>query len=191
MQNSLENLSQTAQMCVDASAAITENPKVFFYLSGSIEYSPDFGKGWRAQVTPLLKSLGHEVYDPAQDEKKNLSEVEVREFRSWKKSDLPRFRRTVQKIIAYDLDLIEQRCDAIVCYWDQHAGRGAGTQGELTLAHRLGIPVYLICAVPVEEVSGWLLGCASEVFTSFEDFQAFISAKPTAEMAQASNRSSR
>ena len=60
---------------VDSTAAIPENPQVLFYLSGSIEYSPDFGKGWRAQVTPLLKSLGNEVYDPAQDEQKKISEM--------------------------------------------------------------------------------------------------------------------
>jgi nucleoside 2-deoxyribosyltransferase len=105
---------------------------------------------------------------------KNLTDVEAREFRAWKSSDLPRFRQTIQKIIAYDLDLIEQRCDAIVCYWDQYAGRGAGTQGELTFAHRMGIPVYLICGMPVEQVSGWLLGCATEVFTSFEEFDEFV-----------------
>ncbi|HZD94522.1 MAG TPA: nucleoside 2-deoxyribosyltransferase [Candidatus Sulfotelmatobacter sp.] len=147
---------------------------MFFYLAGSIEYSPDKGKAWRARITPTLKSQGHEVYDPAEDELKNLTETEAREFRSWKASDLSRFRRTVQKIIAYDLDMIEMRADAIVCYWDEHAGRGAGTQGELTFAHRLGIPVYLICGVPVEQISGWLLACATEVFTSFEDFQEFI-----------------
>src|SRR5215831_6917232 len=77
---------------------------MFFYLAGSIEYSPDLGKGWRAEITPLLKSLGHVVYDPAEDEKKNLTETEVQEFRSWKTSDLPRFQRTVRKIIEYDLD---------------------------------------------------------------------------------------
>jgi nucleoside 2-deoxyribosyltransferase len=150
---------------------------MLFYLAGSIEYSPDLGKGWRAEITPLLKTLGHDVYDPAEDELKNLSETEMREFRSWKKSDLERFRSTVRKIIAYDLDLIEQQCDAIICYWDRHAGRGAGTQGELTFAHRLGIPVYLICAVPIEDMSGWLLGCASEVFTDFESFREFMSGR--------------
>jgi nucleoside 2-deoxyribosyltransferase len=146
---------------------------MLFYLAGSIEYSPDFGKSWRAEITPALQALGHEVYDPAEDERKNLTETEAREFRLWKKNDLGRFQQTVRKIIAYDLDLIEQRCDAIVCYWDQHAGRGAGTQGELTFAHRLGIPVYLICGIPVEHVSGWLLGCATEVFPSFEHFHEF------------------
>ncbi|HEX2327462.1 MAG TPA: hypothetical protein VHN74_01970 [Candidatus Angelobacter sp.] len=146
---------------------------MLFYLAGSIEYSPDLGKGWRAKITPLLRELGHEVYDPAEDELKNLSEAEAREFRAWKVSNLARFQQTVRKIIAYDLDLIEHRCDAIVCYWDEYAGRGAGTQGELTFAHRLEIPVYLIAGIPVEHISGWLLGCASAVFTSFEEFHEF------------------
>jgi hypothetical protein len=147
---------------------------MFFYLAGSIEYSPDLGKGWRAVIKPGLKALGHDVYDPAEDELKNLTETEAREFRTWKATDLKRFRQTIQKIIAYDLDLIEHRCDAVICYWDQYAGRGAGTQGELTFAHRMGIPVYLICGVPVEQMSGWLLGCATEVFASLEEFHAFM-----------------
>ena len=152
---------------------------MFFYLAGSIEYSPDLGKGWRAAIKPGLKALGHDVYDPAEDELKNLTETEAREFRTWKATDLKRFRQTIQKIIAYDLDLIEHRCDAVICYWDQYAGRGAGTQGELTFAHRMGIPVYLICAMPVERVSGWLLGCATEVFTSFEEFHVFMNHRTT------------
>jgi nucleoside 2-deoxyribosyltransferase len=150
---------------------------MFVYLAGSIEYSPDLGKGWRAGIKPALTAMGHEVYDPAEDELKNLTETEAREFRAWKATDLRRFRQTVKKIIAYDLDLIEHRCDAIVCYWDQYAGRGAGTQGELTFAHRKGIPVYLICGVPVEQISGWLLGCATEVFASFREFQEFLCTK--------------
>jgi len=150
---------------------------MLFYLAGSIEYSPDLGKAWRAQITPLLKSLGHSVYDPAEDEKKNLTETEMREFRLWKTSDLPRFQQAVRKIIAYDLDLIEQKCDAIVCYWDRHAGRGAGTQGELTFAHRLGIPVFLICGMPVGEISGWLLGCATEIFVDFDGFREFMNSR--------------
>ncbi len=159
---------------------------MFFYLAGSIEYSPDLGKGWRAAIKPGLLALGHDVYDPAEDELKNLTETEAREFRTWKSADLKRFRQTIQKIIAYDLDLIEHRCDAIICYWDQYAGRGAGTQGELTFAHRMGIPVYLICAVPLEQVSGWLLGCATEVFSSFEEFHAFMNQASTSK-TQADN----
>ena len=173
-------LGVLASFTLARAAAIGENAltTTLFYLSGPIEYSPDLGKGWRALSARFLISLGHSVYEPAEDEIKNLTVHEAREFRSWKKSDFPRFQKTIRKIIAYDLDLIEHRCDAIVCYWDRNAGRQAGTQGELTFAHRLGRPVYLICRVPLQEVSGWLLGCASEVFPDVECFLEFMKGKP-------------
>ena len=142
------------------------------YLSGAIEYSPDYGRHWRSQITPFLRAQGHEVYDPARDEKKNLEEVEVKHFREWKHTDLERFQATIRKIIAYDLDRIERETDAIVCYWDEHCSRGAGTQGELTVAHRLGMPVYLVAAMPVEKISGWILGCSTRIFRSMEELQA-------------------
>lgn len=175
----VENAAETPAIYIDANGCHRRQftDTMMFYLAGSIEYSPDLGRGWRRQVTPLLKSLGHEVYDPAEDEMKNLSEIEVREFRSWKKSDLARFRNTIRKIIAYDLDRIERQCDAVVCYWDAYAGQGAGTQGELTFAHRLGIPVYLVCGMPAEEISGWILGCATEVFAGFDGFREFMNGR--------------
>jgi len=144
------------------------------YLSGSIEYSPDYGKSWRADITPFLRELGHDVYDPALDEKKNLEEEEVREFRRWKTTDLARFQNTIRKIIAWDLDWIEHRSDYIICFWDEAAVRGAGTQGELTMAHRMGLPVYLVIGMPLEKVSGWILGCATEVFENFEELKQFV-----------------
>ncbi|HVZ18713.1 MAG TPA: hypothetical protein VG897_16470 [Terriglobales bacterium] len=144
------------------------------YLSGSIEYSPDYGKSWRADIAPFLRELGHDIYDPALDEKKNLDDHEVREFRHWKTTDLLRFQQTIRKIIAWDLDWIEQKTDYIICLWDAAAARGAGTHGELTIAHRLGIPVYLVLGMPLEQVSGWILGCATEVFENFEDLKVFL-----------------
>ncbi len=144
------------------------------YLCGAIEYSPDHGKAWRAEITPFLRSLGHEVYDPALDEKKTLTDEEVRDFRKWKSADLLRFQSTVRKIIDYDLDWIEHKCDYVVAYWDEYAGRGAGSQGELTAAYRRGIPVYFVTTIPIDKVSGWILGCATEVFTNFEELKSFL-----------------
>jgi hypothetical protein len=164
---------------IDLRRRTTDNGDSFMraYLSGSIEYASDFGKGWRAQLTPFLRSLGHDVYDPADDEKKNLSDEEVRDFRAWKASDLARFQATVRKIIAWDLNWIESRCDYVICYWDAAAARGAGTQGELTFAHRVRIPVYLVLGMPVHDVSGWILGCASEVFEDFVHLRSFLLAQ--------------
>ena len=147
------------------------------YLCGAIEYSPDHGKAWRGEITPFLFALGHDVYDPALDEKKTLSDEEVQDFRKWKDSNLLRFQGTVRKIIDYDLDWIERKCDYIVAFWDEYAGRGAGSQGELTLAYRRGIPVYLVSAVPVSQISGWILGCATEVFRDFDGLKRHLTMK--------------
>jgi nucleoside 2-deoxyribosyltransferase len=150
---------------------------MLIYLCGAVEYSPDHGKAWREEVTRFLHELGHDVYDPALDEKKDLTEQEAREFRGWKQTDLPRFQQTIRKIIQYDLDWVEERCDALVAYWDEYAIMGAGTQGELTMAYRRGMPVYLVTKMPVQQVSGWVLGCASQVFSSFEELQKYLAKK--------------
>jgi hypothetical protein len=158
------------------------------YLSGSIEYSPDYGKSWRAQITPFVRGLGHDVYDPALDEKKNLDDDEVRFFRRWKTTDLPRFQTTLRKIIAWDLDWIEHKSDYVICYFDEAAARGAGTQGELTLAHRVKVPVYLVLGMPTETISGWILGCATEVFSNFEELKSFLASKYVPVEQQASGK---
>ncbi len=148
---------------------------MWVYLSGSIEFASDGGKRWRRELKPFLEeTLRHKVYDPAEDEKKNLTDEEVAHFRSWKSSDLERFRRTVRKIIDWDLDLIEQQADYLVCYWDRESARGAGTQAELTAAYRKGVPVYLVTELPPAEISGWILACAEKVFSSFDDLKTFL-----------------
>ena len=123
------------------------------FLSGSIEFSEDQGRHWRRQLRPFLEEkLDHQVYDPAEDEKKNLTDEEVANFRLWKTAHLDRYRRTVRKIINWDLDMIEHQTDYVVCYWDNSSSRGAGTQAELTAAYRKGIPVYLVTKLPVSEI---------------------------------------
>ncbi len=148
------------------------------YLCGPIEFAADGGKVWRRKVMPFLRDeLGHRVYDPAEDEKKNLTDEEAAHFREWKKTNLERFRRVVRKIIQFDLDLIENKADYVICYWDAAAAAGTtsgGTPAELTAAHRAGIPVYLVTELPAEEISGWMLACADQVFPTIEALKKFL-----------------
>ena len=145
-----------------------------FYLAGAIEYAPDLGRAWRRELTAFLRGLGHDVYDPVDDELKSLTGEERRLFRGWKATDLPRYRVALRKIIDYDLDVVEHRSDAVIALWDQYAARGAGTQGELSVAYRRRKPVLLVAAMPATEISGWILGCATEVFPSFEALRAHL-----------------
>ena len=137
------------------------------YLSGAIEHSADGGRKWREDLAVFLRDeLGHQVYDPAADEKKNLTDEELADFRRWKLEDGERFREVVRKIIAWDLDRIEADTDYLVALWDRAAASGGGTAAEVTLAYRLGKPVYLLLAMPAAEASGWVLSAATEVFDS-------------------------
>jgi hypothetical protein len=147
------------------------------YLCGPIDSAADSGKLWRRKLTPYLRDqLGHRVYDPSEDERKNLSDEEVAHFREWRTRDVERFRRVVRKIIHFDLDLIEHKTDYVICYLQEGAedAAGGGTSSELTLAYRCGIPVYLVTELPETQISGWMLACADVVFHSIDDLKKFL-----------------
>lgn len=143
------------------------------YLAGAIEYAPGHGKEWRREIIPFLRGLGHEVYDPAEDERKSLSREEQENLRAWKYTNLGRFQSTVRKIIDYDLDIVA-KADYLVCYFDENVLKGGGTSGELTFAFRNGIPVYMVTSLPVAEISGWILGCCAKVFGNFTELKIFL-----------------
>jgi len=143
------------------------------YLAGAIEYAPDHGKGWRREITPFLRGLGHEVYDPAEDEKKTLSREEQENLRVWKYTALGRFQSTVKKIVDYDLDIVS-KADYLICYFDENGLKGGGTSGEVTFAFRNRIPVYMVTAIPLTEISGWILGCSTKIFSNFDELRNFL-----------------
>jgi nucleoside 2-deoxyribosyltransferase len=144
------------------------------YLSGAIEHSADEGRGWRRRLAVRLEDLGHGVYDPAADDRKDLEDEERLHFRRWKVEDPGRFAATVRRIIAWDLAKIERESDALVAYWDEAAARGGGTAAEITLAYRLGKPVYLVLGMSRSEASGWVLACAERVFADTEELLRFL-----------------
>jgi nucleoside 2-deoxyribosyltransferase len=145
------------------------------YLSGAIEHASDGGKGWREEIGRFLaEELGDEVYDPAADEKKDLTEEERRHFRQWKRQAPERFRGVVRKIIAWDLGHIQTQSDYVLAFWDDSAARGGGTAAEITLAYRLGKPVYVVLGMPLESASGWILAAATQVFDSFDELRDFL-----------------
>jgi len=145
------------------------------YLSGGIEHAGDGGRGWRREIGRFLsEELGDEFYDPAADQKKDLTEEERLHFRHWKSDSPERFRGVVRKIIAWDLGQIESRCDCVLAFWDESAARGGGTAAEITLAYRLGKPVYLVLGMPREAASGWILAAATEVFEDFDALRNFL-----------------
>ena len=130
---------------------------------------------WRRKLSPFLtEELGHRIYDPSEDEKKNLNEEEAAHFREWRTMDLDRFRAVVRKIIQFDLQIIENKADYVICFWDEQVASNGGTEAELTAAYRKGIPVYLVTSVPSEQVNAWMLACADRIFASVDELKDFL-----------------
>ncbi len=147
------------------------------FLCGGMEYAADGGRRWRERMRVWLQeNLNHRVYDPALEAHRILSEEELNNLSVWKLTDLERYRRTLRVIINHDLDVMANQADYVVCFWDEAAARGAGTQAELTAAYRKGIPAYVVAEMPVDHMSGWVLGCADKVFPSFEELKAYLAA---------------
>ncbi len=90
---------------------------------------------------------------------------------------MERFRRTVRKIIAFDLDLIENKADYVICFWPSANAQSGGTPAELTVAYRKGIPVYLVTPIALEQISGWMLACSDHLFKSLEELKEFLALK--------------
>ena len=145
------------------------------YLAGGIEYAPNGGKDWRLKIGAFLRDeLAVPVFDPCQNELDLLTPEEKVAFRQWKTGEPARFRVTVRKIIDHDLRNLLQHTSFIICLWDESCTQGAGTAGELTLAYYHGVPVYMVLAMPREKVSSWAIGCATEVFDSFDSLKEFL-----------------
>ena len=145
------------------------------FLCGAMEYAPDGGRQWRERIRLWLQeNLNQRVYDPTEEARRVLSENELNKLADWKKGDPERYRKILRHIINHDLDVMANQADYVVCWWDEAAARGGGTQAELTAAYRKGIPVYLVTEVPAEQISGWVVACADRIFPSFDDLKSFL-----------------
>jgi hypothetical protein len=147
------------------------------FLCGGMEFAPEGGREWRERMRHWIEdNLNHSVYDPPQEARRLLSEDELQGLSAWKATDLERYRKVMRLIINHDLGVMANRADYVVCCWDEAAARGGGTQAELTAAYRKGIPVYFVTSMPVEEVSGWVVGCTTKTFSGFDELKTFLAA---------------
>lgn len=155
--------------------------KKSIYLAGAIEKAPDLGATWRSEVSPVLESLGFKVLNPLKEES-TIAKVEQikKDYKSWddyrRATTIEDYTSTLRQIVNLDLHIIDHETDILLVYWDIYVQQGAGTIGEITVAKYLGIPVYIVCSpcVKSSEIPGWILGCASQVFVSFDDGIEFL-----------------
>jgi len=146
------------------------------YLSGGMEYAKGEGVNWRREMEVWIESnLGHTAFNPNRESEQFLTRVlpDIA-FRDLKKNNLANYTTLVRELIDTDIHEIAERSDYVICYWDDGAQRGAGTTGEVTMARFTGKPVYLVTDLDLQEIPGWILGCATMVFGSFDELKEFL-----------------
>ncbi|HPC35444.1 MAG TPA: hypothetical protein P5268_01120 [Candidatus Marinimicrobia bacterium] len=145
------------------------------YLAGAIEYAPDYGQVWRAEMEKFLQQeFGHTCYNPLVEEHKYLTPDESRSFRGYKDTDPLRFQQLVRKLIRGDLNALTNEIDYVIVNWDKYAVKGGGTYGEATYAFYHNIPVYLVSEFPIAAISGWIIGCTTKIFSSFDELKKYL-----------------
>ena len=146
------------------------------YLSGGMEFAKGEGTDWRKDMDAWLRdNLHHDVYNPNVESDILLARLLPEGgFRELKSANIGRYTEIVREFVKSDTREIAERTDYIVCNWDESAQRGAGTKGELTMAHFTHKPVYMVTTMPLVDIPGWVLGCTTKIFGSFDDVKAFL-----------------
>jgi hypothetical protein len=141
-----------------------------------MEYASDEGRDWRSALQQWLEqTLQCAVFNPNVESDQFLRrELPGSDFRVLKANNLPRYTAIVSQLVELDCHEIAHRSDFVICYWDASASRGAGTKGELTIAKFFGKPVYMVTSTPPDEIPGWVLGCTTKVFSSFDQLKSFL-----------------
>ncbi len=147
------------------------------YLSGGMEYALDEGRDWRAEMHDwLVKNLRCEVFNPNHESDKYFAgHFPGVDIRSLKTTDIVAYASIVAKLVEIDCKEIAERSDLVICYWDDSAMRGAGTKGELTIAKHFDKPVYMVTSMQHKDIPGWVLGCTTLIFSSFDELKEFLS----------------
>ena len=145
------------------------------YLSGGMQFAKRSGSVWREDFGLWVdRELGHLVIDPVQESRHLLKRLRGEHKRLFGASktggDWPEFFR---EIVRRDIDFVRSS-DYVVCLWNDGARRGAGTQGELTIARDAAIPVYLVARNSLSKLPGWIQGCTTAHFNGFVSLKRFL-----------------
>ena len=143
------------------------------YLSGGMEYAEGDGKQWRQDLQEWIeRRLNHRVFNPNVESDRFFAQhYPELDFRKLKIENTKLYADIVRHLVDIDCSEIAHHSDYVVCYWDESAARGAGTKGELTMAKFFHKPVYLVTTFPLHDLPGWILGCVTESFMTFDELK--------------------
>jgi len=149
------------------------------YLSGGMEFAKGEGSDWRMEMDAWIrKDLQHTVYNPNVESEAFLSQkLPNGRFRELKQENIDLYVDLIRELVDSDSREIVEKTDYVVCYWDESAQRGAGTTGEVSMARLTRKPVYMVTAMELQGIPGWVIGCTTKVFVSFDELKVFLLGK--------------
>lgn len=149
-----------------------------FYLSGSIDLSPDRGNGWRDKVTvDLINKFRAIILNPLHKLDPDLSEddkyVDYRQqlYQENKKDELTHLMCLVRNS---DINMVRES-DFVLLKYEPNIPT-CGTWREVFFALDNNIPVYIVCEEGVGKIPFWMWAEMSykNFFSSFEEFYTFL-----------------
>lgn len=146
------------------------------YLSGGIEYANNFGKEWRRDLSEwIIKNLNHSIFDPTKESIKFFHE-KFPGFERSKLKSLPEteIRDIIGELVKFEIAVVIEQIDYVICYWDDSCSKGAGTQGELTVAKFYNKPVFIVTDKSIQEMPAWIIGCSTMIFFNFENLKSHL-----------------
>ncbi len=143
-----------------------------------MENAKDGGANWRKEITSwLIDNLNHGVFDPFVESQELMKNYEEKEFRRLKQTDPKKYVEVIRIAIKNDLDAVVNKADYLICLWDENVFKGAGTHSEVTFAYYYEKPIYLVNKLPICDLSGWIMSCATEMVDDFESLKVILKNK--------------
>lgn len=149
-----------------------------FYLAGPVGYGIP-GVEWKSELKSYLRSCGHEVYDPIENDGKYLRVSEMNMMKENPKIYYKDIHEIMQEIFLDDCLFISD-CDYLICYF---IGRSYGTISEQGIAYYL--KTFLNKKVKTLNIfdntfqpDEWIICCSDEIFSNVEECIKFLRKLP-------------
>lgn len=150
------------------------------YLSGSIDFSPDKGKGWRDEITPFLEQKNVRVFNPLQHHKNFYISEDIDTIKRPYMSQLLKdgrydeLREEMKSIVHLDLRAIDLSSFCIINY--DISIHACGSIEEISILSKQIKPILFMCKQGKKNMPSWIYGrhCPEYLFDTWEELKKYL-----------------
>lgn len=147
------------------------------YLAGAMDRVKDRGKGWRNKITPFLKKLDLEIFNPIskpseiglEDQDTHNVKTKLKEMARY--DELSAMMKTIRSV---DLRLVDIS-DFLIVNLDLNV-HPCGTLEEIFLANRQKKPIIIHMQQGKSQTPDWLFGAIPHqmIFSTWEEIKKYL-----------------